>query len=76
MLPQPADPARPDNFWTPLEGDHGAHGQFDSLARGFSIQLWATKHRAALLSGLLAAGAAWATSRLVKSRHLGATLAA
>ena len=58
---------RPDNFWKPVPGDHGAHGQFDSLARGFSIQLWATKHRAALLSGLLVAGAAWATSRAQRS---------
>ena len=63
MLPQPADPDRPDNFWKPVPGDHGAHGQFDSLARAFSLQLWATKHRAALLSGLLVAGAAWASSR-------------
>jgi len=76
MLPQPADPRRPDNFWTPLAGDQGAHGQFDSLARGFSLQLWATKHRTALLSGLLVAGAAWATSRLVKSRPVDVTLAA
>ena len=48
----------------------------DSLARRFSIQLWATKHRAALLSSLLVAGAAWATSRLAKSRHIDDTVAA
>src|SRR4051794_38095980 len=70
MLPQPADPNRPDNLWKPLSGDHGAHGQFDSVARRFSIQLWATKHRAALLSSLLLAGATWATARLAKSRNI------
>jgi len=76
MLPQLADPDRPDNFWRPVAGDHGAHGQFDGLARRFSVQLWATKHRAALLSGLLVAGAAWATSRVAKSRHIDGTVAA
>jgi short-subunit dehydrogenase len=55
MLDKPADPNKPNNFWEPVPGDHGAHGQFDSMSRGFSIQLWATKHRMALLAGLCAA---------------------
>ena len=46
MLPEPADPDRPDNFWAPIPEDLGAHGQFDSVARGFSPQLWMTTHRA------------------------------
>ncbi len=45
MLPEPADPNQPDNFWQPLPGDHGAHGEFDELSHDFSPQLWATKHR-------------------------------
>ena len=49
---EPADPNRPDNLWEPLPGDHGAHGRFDSRARGWSSELWATTHR----SWLAAAG--------------------
>lgn len=66
LLPRAADPARPDNFWKPLPGDHGSHGQFDAMARNFSLQLWATKHRKALVSALFALTAAWATSRLAR----------
>jgi short-subunit dehydrogenase len=29
---EPEDPDRPDNLMQPVEGDHGAHGRFDSLA--------------------------------------------
>jgi hypothetical protein len=29
----PRDPAAPDNLWTPLPGDHGAHGDFDDRAK-------------------------------------------
>jgi short-subunit dehydrogenase len=57
MLPEPVDPNQPDNFWNPLPGDHGAHGQYDDLARGFSVELWATKHRRPLIAGLVLAGA-------------------
>jgi short-subunit dehydrogenase len=68
MLPEPVDPAHKDNFWSPLSGDHGAHGEFDRLARTRSVELWASKHRAALLGGVLAvggvlAGALWSRSR-------------
>lgn len=56
MLPEPVDPEQPNNFWQPVHADLGAHGQFDALARGFSVQLWATEHRA-LLGGLAVVGA-------------------
>jgi short-subunit dehydrogenase len=56
MLPEPSDPAKPNNFWEPLAGDHGSHGPFDNKAQDFSIQLWATKNRVALAGGLLMAG--------------------
>ena len=56
MLPEPADPDQPDNFWEPVPGDLGSHGPFDRMARSSSVQLWATKNRFALLSGLLVAG--------------------
>src|SRR6184192_2790125 len=48
------DPNRPDNLWQPVPGDHGAHGAFDSRARSYTPQLWATEHRA-LLSVIMAA---------------------
>jgi NAD(P)-dependent dehydrogenase (short-subunit alcohol dehydrogenase family) len=48
------DPNRPDNLWQPVPGDHGAHGTFDSRARSWSPQLWASEHRTALTLGVLA----------------------
>jgi NAD(P)-dependent dehydrogenase (short-subunit alcohol dehydrogenase family) len=42
---EPADPARPNNLWAPVAGDHGAHGRFDERAHGWSAQLWARTHR-------------------------------
>ncbi|MDX1556614.1 MAG: SDR family oxidoreductase, partial [Xanthomonadales bacterium] len=36
---------RQDNLYTPVNGDHGAHGRFDSLAVATSLQLWLTTHR-------------------------------
>jgi hypothetical protein len=72
MLPQPADPNKPDNFWEPVPGDHGAHGPFDDKARSFSFQLWATKHRMALAGGLLAGlGLTALLSRQHDEHHFG-----
>ncbi|MCB9788534.1 MAG: SDR family oxidoreductase [Deltaproteobacteria bacterium] len=45
-------PDRPDNLFSPLPGDRGAHGAFDDRARGWSAELWVSKHR-----GLVAAAA-------------------
>lgn len=45
MTDEPEDPARPDNLWEPVPGDHGAHGRFDHLARSSSWQLQADLHR-------------------------------
>ncbi len=52
---EPEDANRPDNLFTPISGDHGAHGRFDEVARADSAQLWLSKHRGAL--GLLALAA-------------------
>jgi hypothetical protein len=49
----PEDPNRPDNLWHPVAGDHGAHGNFDSRARGRSYEFWAESHTK-LLGGILA----------------------
>jgi NAD(P)-dependent dehydrogenase (short-subunit alcohol dehydrogenase family) len=46
---EPADPERPANLWEPVAGDHGAHGDFDSKAKGRSVQWWLTTHRRELL---------------------------
>jgi hypothetical protein len=42
------DPDRPENLWQPVAGDHGAHGAFDSRARSWSSQWWASEHRASV----------------------------
>jgi NAD(P)-dependent dehydrogenase (short-subunit alcohol dehydrogenase family) len=55
---QPRDPGRPDNLWTPVPGDHGAHGTFGARSRSHSLQSWASLHRTGLAGvALLAAGA-------------------
>jgi NAD(P)-dependent dehydrogenase (short-subunit alcohol dehydrogenase family) len=41
--PLPAD--RQDNLYSPVPGDHGAHGRFDDRARDYSRQFWMTTHR-------------------------------
>jgi NAD(P)-dependent dehydrogenase (short-subunit alcohol dehydrogenase family) len=63
MTDEPADPNRPDNLWSPLAGDHGAHGTFDRRAHKRSWQFWAVTHRGwlaatAVVVGILAATAA------------------
>jgi short-subunit dehydrogenase len=58
---EPADPNRPNNLWTPVPGDHGAHGTFDAQSKPYSIQLWATMHRGWLaVAGLGLAGLVYA----------------
>lgn len=47
---EPEDPQRPDNLWSPVRGDHGAHGPFDGRAKGRSLQLWASMHRSSLVA--------------------------
>ncbi len=63
MTSQPVSDDRPNNLWSPLPGDHGAHGDFDSRALEKSWQLWATMHRpwlsAAAIAGAALLGAAW-----------------
>lgn len=55
--PEPA--GRPDNLWSPLPGDPGAHGRFDQAAKRFSAQFLMTRLRVplALAAAGLAAGA-------------------
>jgi hypothetical protein len=53
---EPFEPNRRDNLWSPVPGDHGAHGSFDDRASESSPQLWANTHRRwlALAGGALA----------------------
>jgi NAD(P)-dependent dehydrogenase (short-subunit alcohol dehydrogenase family) len=50
----PEDPNRAHNLWQPVRGDHGAHGAFDKRAKDWSPQLWTSKHRALIGTGLAA----------------------
>lgn len=50
-----AEQGRRDNLFSPVPGDHGAHGPFKRLERQRSPQLWIAQHRA-LVAGLFAIG--------------------
>jgi len=47
--PTPAN--APDNLFTPLTGNHGAHGRFDARARSASSELWFSRNRGWLAAG-------------------------
>jgi len=64
---EPEPPARADNLWWPVPGDHGTHGRFNARARRHSPQLWLTEHRGLAL--LIGAGAAAATAWARRSRE-------
>lgn len=55
---QEIDPDRPDNLFSPVEGDFGARGAFSDRATDTSPQLWARTHPLLLVAGglLVAAG--------------------
>lgn len=50
------DPDRENNLWEPIEGDHGAHGEFDAQAWDFSPKFWAASHKWAASIGAAAVG--------------------
>lgn len=59
LLPERADPNKPDNLFAPLPGDQGAHGAFDAKASKASPALWLTTHpKLATAIGVGLAGAA------------------
>lgn len=64
---EPVDADRPDNLFSPVAGDFGAHGIFADRASNRSWQLWLTTHRgsvmglAALLFVLIGAALVWGT---------------
>ncbi|HLI18928.1 MAG TPA: SDR family oxidoreductase [Rhodanobacteraceae bacterium] len=54
---EPDDHDRADNLFAPVARDAATHGEFDRGARNSSWALWVEKHRAAIGTGLLIAGA-------------------
>lgn len=63
------DPSRPNNLWSPLPGDHGAHGAFDERARGHSLELWAETHWWWLAIGGAGFLSAMLQQKLSKPKH-------
>ena len=57
-------PHRADNLYSPLPGDHGAHGTFDRVARTHSFGLWFSEHRAGMLATLVLLAGAVLAKRL------------
>jgi short-subunit dehydrogenase len=51
----PEVPGRPDNLWEPVEGDVGAHGRFDAIARDRSWQIRLSERRRAVAAAGLGA---------------------
>lgn len=51
-------PNRRNNLWKPLDGNHGAHGDFDAQAWDFSPKLWTTTHPWIIWTGMAAIGLA------------------
>ena len=63
------DPDRPNNLYHPLPGDHGAHGSFDSRARGHSLELLAETHGKWLAVAAFGALAAYVERAVTKSNR-------
>lgn len=59
---------RPSNLWDPVEGDHGAHGDFDAKARSRSYQWMANERKATLTAVIL--GAVGAAASILRRRSL------
>jgi NAD(P)-dependent dehydrogenase (short-subunit alcohol dehydrogenase family) len=66
---EPLPAQRPDNLWSPVAGDHGAHGRFDALAHEGSAQVWLSAHRKALAAGAAAFAAAALLARYTSLRR-------
>lgn len=56
----PEEQGRPDNLFTPVEGDWAAQGRFSDQAKEHSKSLWASTHKGAVAAaGVLVAGVAY-----------------
>ena len=66
---EPEDPERPDNLWSPVPGDYGAHGRFDRDARSTSLQFWLARHKrlvAGTIVMAIAAATAWRAPAVIR----------
>lgn len=63
---EPADPSAPDNLFEPVPGDRGAHGRFDNRASPRSGALWASMHKASILTGAAVLGAVLVTTAVAR----------
>ncbi len=63
MIDEPEDPNRPDNLWSPLPGDPGAHGVFDDRATDRSVAFELNQRRGWILAGAAALFLACALAR-------------
>jgi NAD(P)-dependent dehydrogenase (short-subunit alcohol dehydrogenase family) len=66
---EPRNPDQPDNLFSPVEHDFGAHGTFDRRAKKSSVELWLTKNRATVSSAILLFAALLAGLLLAHSHH-------
>ena len=62
LTDQPRAAEAAANLWSPVPGDHGAHGAFDERAHPRSVQLPLSLHRARTVAGGLLAAVAGATA--------------
>lgn len=44
-----ADPNQPNNLYESIPGNFGSHGDFDHLAKSYSLQVWLSRYRLYLL---------------------------
>jgi short-subunit dehydrogenase len=51
---KPSDADAPGNLFEPVPGAYGSHGRFDDRARTLSWEMIASRHRKALLAGVVA----------------------
>jgi hypothetical protein len=51
MTDEPEIPNRPNNLFSPLPGDHGAHGVFDNRSLNRSVAWELNKHRPWVVAG-------------------------
>jgi NAD(P)-dependent dehydrogenase (short-subunit alcohol dehydrogenase family) len=61
---EPVSPDRPENLFTPVPRDYGAHGRFGGRARESSLEWSMAKHRGAALASLFAISATAAVAAL------------
>ena len=61
---EPKPPDAPANLFETASGPYGAHGRFDNRAQDRSWEFFASRHRSALLGGLLAIGGVALTTLL------------